>query len=304
MKGIIMNKKSINKDDIVFDCINNVIMIIILLIVLYPLYFILIASVSDPDAVSLGKVVLLPKTIDFAGYLRVFHSKRIWLGYYNTIIYTVFGTILSVFLTITAAYPLSQKKLSIKKPLMIFFTIPMFFSGGIVATYLVVKSLGMVNTPSAILVLGSVTMWNIVIARTFIQTTIPAEISEAAEVDGCSNFRYFFQILLPLSKAIIAVEALFYGVGHWNDFFKALIYINSQQLKPLQLILSELLSSLEVSNEMQQLVDNVYDINEMSKIAGLMKYCIIVVASAPLLAVYPFLQKYFVQGVMIGSLKG
>ena len=298
-----MNKLNSKKSlvDSTFDIVNYSILGIVLLTVIYPLYFIAIASISEPNLVNSGQVWIIPKGIMFEGYKRVFSDPNIMTGYRNSIFYTVFGTAINVTLTLMAGYSLSRKDLKGKNAIMLFMTFTMFFSGGLIPTYLVVKSLGMINNIWAMLIPNAVGVWNIIIARTFFQTSIPDELLEAAIIDGCTNTKFYVKIALPLSKALIAIMILFYGVGHWNAFFNALIYLRDKKLFPLQLVLRGILVDSQMLAEMVKDQDM---LSEYQRLTEVIKYALIIVASLPLLIVYPFVQKYFVKGIMIGSLKG
>lgn len=289
------------KGDIVFDLINNTLLFLILLSVIYPLYFIVIASFSDPVAVGSGDVLLKPMGITFEGYRRIFKDSSIWMGYKNSLLYAVLGTVLNIVLTMMLSYPLSRKDFSGRKALMLFLMITMYFSGGLIPTYLIVKKLGLVNNWLIMIILGAVSVYNVIITRSFIQGNIPEELYEAASIDGCSHFKYFAKIILPLSKPIIAVLVLYYGVSHWNQFFSAMIYLRNEKLYPLQLILRSILVKNQSQEMMMQEAGNMA---EEQLMADLIKYGVIIVASLPVLAIYPFLQKYFVKGVMIGAVKG
>lgn len=272
---------------------------VILIAVLYPLLYIVSSSFSSPSAVSSGKVWLWPVQLTLDGYRTVFKNDQIISGYGNSLFYTVVGTIISVALTIMIAYPLSKKTFFGRSPLMIFITFTMLFSGGLIPTYLVIKSVGMIDTRWALLIPNAIWVWQVIIARTFFQSSIPDELSEAAEIDGCSDIRFIFSVIIPLAKPIIAVLALMYAVGQWNAYFDALIYLKTQGLYPLQLVLRSILV-------LNNATGNV-DAGEMVKrqqMAELMKYSLIVVASLPVLVIYPFVQRYFVQGMLIGSVKG
>lgn len=295
-------KKS--REDIIFEIVNGILVSIFFIIVLYPLLFVVSASISDPALVSRGEIVLLPKGINLEGYRRVLGYDDIWIGYRNTIFYTITGTLVSLVLTLTAAYPLSRKDFVGKNVFVIFFTVTMFFSGGLIPTYMVVKSLGMRNTVFAQILLGAVSFMNIVIVRTFYQTSIPEELMEAARIDGCSNTKLFTSIVLPLAKPIIAVMALFYGVAQWNSYFNALIYLSDRDLFPLQLILREILIVNEIDMEMLMTEGEMEAIHKKVEIAALLKYSVMVVSTLPIIIVYPFLQKYFVEGIMVGAIKG
>jgi len=294
-----MTRKS--KEDKVFDIINFFLVAIILLLVVYPLYFIIIASISDPNMIYEGKVWLLPKELTLEGYQRIFGDSKIWLGYKNSIIYTVVGTIVNVSFTLMAAYALSRKDLYGRNVIMFLFLMTMFFSGGLIPTYLVVKNLGLLNTMWALILPKAVAVWNVIVAKTFFESSIPNELLEAARIDGCSDVKFFWKIVLPLSKPIVAVMVLFYAVGHWNSYFDALIYLNNENLYPLQLILRNILIQNQASTMM---ISDLDSLAAKQRVSELIKYGVIIVASIPLLIVYPFVQKYFVKGVMIGGIKG
>lgn len=290
-----------SKGDLAFDIFNYVVLGIILVLVLHPLYFIVIASISQPEAVNNGQVWLMPKGVTFEGYKRIFEDSRIWLGYKNTIIYTVVGTAINIILTMMVAYPLSRKDFSGRKVLMIFLMITMYFGGGLIPTYLLVKNLHLLNTRSIMVLLGAVSVFNVIIARSFIENSIPEELYEAAAIDGCSQLVYFFKIILPLSKPIMAVLTLYYGIAHWNEFMTALIYLRDDKLYPLQMILRSILIENSVDGKM---VTDVVSEMEKQKAGELIKYGVIIVSSLPVLILYPFLQKYFVKGTMVGAVKG
>lgn len=287
-----------NQRNRLFDTVSTILAALILLVTLYPLYFILIASVSNPDLTNSGKVILWPQGVTLEGYRTLLKDPRLYSGYRNTILYTVVGTLISVFLTMTAAYGLSQPKFRGKKLLNFVFMFTMIFSGGLVPTFLLVKNLGMLDTLWAVVLPSSVGVWNLIITRTFLVNNIPYELFEAASIDGCDHFRFFFRVVLPLSTVILAVISLFYAVNQWNGFFNALIYLYDDQRYPLQLYLRQIL----IQN--QQLSMDPDAVDDMRFRANLVKYSMIVVASAPILIVYPFLQRFFVKGVMIGSVKG
>ena len=287
--------------DIGFDVVSTLLLIIALLIVLYPLYFVLIASISDANSISLGKVILLPKNIDFVGYRRILQDNRIMNGYVNSILDTVASTVIGTMTTILAGYSFSRTDLVGRKALMMVYMFTMYFSGGLIPTYLVVKDVGLLGSPWAVILMGAISVYNIIIARSFFSSSIPVDLYEAAQLDGCSNGRFFISIVVPLSKSIIAVIALYYAVAQWNGYFNALIYLSKQNQYPLQMVLREILLS---SQSVQADVTDVDAIQEMQRIAATIKYGVIVVASLPMLMLYPFIQKYFVKGVMIGSVKG
>ncbi|MEC0123639.1 carbohydrate ABC transporter permease [Paenibacillus pabuli] len=295
-----------SRSDKVFLWCNYIYLTIALVIVLYPLLYIISASISDPKFVSSGEMWLLPKGITFEGYARVFENTNIWIGYKNTIIYTVVGTLVNLMVTLPAAYALSRSDFAGRGFFMAMFMVTMFFSGGLVPSYLLVKDLGMVNSIWALILPGAASIWNIIVCRTFFQSTIPKELQEAAHIDGCTNTRLFIRIVLPLSMPIIAVMALFYGVGHWNSYFSAMIYLNDSSKYPLQLFLRQILVLQEMAAQGGGAIDtsSATAMNSKAEIAALVKYAVIIVSTLPVIAIYPFLQRYFVQGVMIGSVKG
>lgn len=295
-------KRSISetRGDKVFDIVNYIILTIALLIVAYPLYFIVIASISDPVAIYSGEVFLLPKRITMEGYQRIMGYKTFFSGYRNTLVYTLVGTAINVACTIPAAYSLSRKDLAGRNVIMMLVTFTMLFSGGMIPSYLLVMQLGIYDTMWAVILPVAVSSYNLIVARTFFQQNIPDELLEAAQLDGCSNARFFCSIVLPLSKSIIAVMVLFYAVSHWNSYFNALIYLKTQAKYPLQLVLRNIL----FENSMGDMVEDASTLAAQQRIGDLIKYGIIMASSLPLLILYPFLQKYFIQGVMIGAVKG
>ncbi len=264
----------------------------------YPVYFVCIASVSNPTAVSRGEVLFLPKDINFRAYQEVFQDARVWLGYRNTIFYTLAGTALSLVFTIPASFALSRKELPFRQGLMFFFTFTMFFSGGLIPTYFLIQSLNLVNTVWVMILPFSVSVYNLIVTRTFFQTSIPEDLFEAARIDGCSYTRFLFQVVLPLSKAIVAVIGLYYAVWYWNEYMRALIYVQDKNLIPLQLVLRNILV------ENQALEGSSLGAESRRQLVDLLKYALIVVSTLPMLILYPLLQKYFEKGVMIGSIKG
>ena len=268
---------------------------------LYPLYFVVIASVSDATSISSGQVILLPKNVSVVGYQRILQDARIGSGYVNSILYTLGSTLIGVTTTVMAGYSFSRSDLAGRKVLMLLYVFTMYFNGGLIPTYLVVKQLGLMGSPWVVILLGSVSVYNIIIARSFFTNNIPPELLEAASIDGCGNGRFFISIVVPLSKSIIAVLALYFSVDQWNGYFNALVYLNRQEQYPLQLILREILIS---SQMVQADIGDLDAIQEMQRIAATVKYGVIVVASVPMLMIYPLVQKYFVKGVMIGSVKG
>ncbi|MBP1963102.1 carbohydrate ABC transporter permease [Paenibacillus aceris] len=281
--------------------IVHVVLFLILVIVLYPLIYIVSSSISSPQAVVAGRVWLFPVELSLKGYTAVLNNPRIWSGYYNSLLYTGIGTLISVSLTIALAYPLSKRTFHGRKLLMYMIMITMIFSGGLIPYYLTVKDLGLIDTRWALLLPQAVAVWQVFIAKTFFEETIPEELNEAAQLDGCSDFKFLSAIALPLSKPIIAVLVLMYAIANWNAYFDALIFLRKPDLFPLQLILREILIQNSVDNTMM------VDVRTMEARQGmkdLLKFSLIVVSSLPVLIIYPFVQQYFVKGVMIGSLKG
>jgi putative aldouronate transport system permease protein len=287
--------------DKVFLAIIYTLLVLGILVVLYPLYFTVIASFSDPQAVYQGRVLLVPVDFTLEGYERLFLDPAIPRGYLNTVIITIGGTVISVFLTLTAAFALANRHLKGRAFFTGFFAFTMFFNGGMIPTYLLVRNLGMLNTFWALILPGAVGAWNLFLVRTFYQTTIPEELYEAATIYGASITCYYYKIVLPLSQAIISVMILYYGVGYWNLFFPALLYIRDEVLYPLQLVLRNII----LANESLSLADlDAETVAARQRVTDLLKYSSMIVASVPLLIVYPLLQKYFSQGVMVGSIKG
>ncbi|QHT59847.1 carbohydrate ABC transporter permease [Paenibacillus lycopersici] len=274
---------------------------LVLLVVLYPLVYILSSSFSSPQAVISGKVWLLPVDFSLAGYRAIFSNPQIMTGYGNSLFYTVFGVLINVSLTVMMAYPLSRTTFYGRNVLMGMLVLTMMFSGGLIPYYLTVKNLHLLDTRWAMLLPSAMAVWQVIIARTFFQTSIPKELGEAAELDGCSDLGFLWRVVLPLSKPILAVLVLMYAVSQWNAYFEALIFLKSQSRFPLQIILRNILILNSIDSSMM------VDANKMAAMQGLrdlLKFSLIVVATVPVLAIYPFVQKYFVQGIMIGSLKG
>ncbi|MGI5878217.1 MAG: carbohydrate ABC transporter permease [Christensenellales bacterium] len=294
-----------SRSDRIFDCVNIFLMTVVIIVMLYPLYFVVIASVSEPYEVATGSVMLWPKGLTMEAYENVFKNEEIWTGYFNTVIYTAAGTLYNLLTLIPAAYVMSKNYLPGRKVLAGFFFITMYFGGGMIPTYLLMKSLGLIDS-RWIMIIGGVSCYNMIVVRQFFNTTISDSLYEAAHIDGASEFQSFFRIALPLAKPILAVMALFHAVGHWNSYYTALLYIRNRDLYPLQLVLRDILilsktmlQSIEVDEEgmLEWAVRQAY-------MAEAMKYATIFIASAPMLIAYPFVQKHFVKGVMIGSIKG
>ena len=286
----------------IFDIIVLLLITVCTLAVLYPLYFVVIASISNPRLVQAGQVIFWPKEISIEGFRYIFKDNRIWSGYRNTIFNTIAGTAFALFLTIPAGYALSRKDLRGRNIIMGLFVFTMYFGGGLIPTYLVVKNIHLIDSVWTLVVLGSFSVYNLILCRTFFQTSIPVELQEAAEMDGCTIASFFFKVVLPLSKPIVAIMALYYAVDKWNDFFNGLIYVNRAALFPLQLIMRDILIQGQAVQAAG--VTDPKQLELMQQIAMTIKYGAIIVSSLPILLVYPFIQKYFVKGVMIGSIKG
>lgn len=291
--------KQKNRADRIFDVFNYLVLGLLGLMVLYPLYFIVIASVSDPVAINNGQVRLLPMGFNLDGYRKILEDGKIWTAYNNTVFYTVVGTSVNIILTMLIAYPLSRQNFFIRRGLMAFMMFTMYFQGGMIPTYLLMQKLNLYNTPWVIILLPAINVFNVIIATSNIRENIPNELYEAASIDGCSHFGFFFKMVLPLSKTIITVLVLYYGVAHWNEYMNGLIYLRDQSLQPLQIVLRNILMQNQVSA-----MGDIDSILEQQKAAELIKYGLIIVSTLPVLVVYPFLQKHFNQGTMLGSVKG
>ena len=293
-----------SRDDQVFKIINTAIVTILLIIVLYPLINVLSCSFSDPLEVGAGHVILLPKGLNVLGYKRVFQDPSIMTGYANSLFYTVVGTIINLLVTVPAGYALSRSNLPGRGVIMGYFMFTMYFSGGMIPSFLLVRNLGLYDTRAVLLILGAFSTYNCIICRTFF-ASIPKELEEAASIDGCAPIRCFIQIILPISQALLGVMVLYFAVGHWNSYFNAMMYTYRDALKPLQVILRRILVEAQMSAQMSENMGGAEDYaDEQYQLAALIRYAVIVVSSVPVLILYPFLQKYFDQGVMIGSVKG
>lgn len=297
------NRGQVRSGDFVFNLVNYSALSIVLVVVLFPLWFLIMASFSDPDAINRGEVIFWYKDFDLVGYIRVFKNQVIWTGYANTIIYASFGVVVSLFLTLPFAYALSRPEFAFRRFFMIAMLITWYFHGGLIPTFLIIKGLGLYNTRAIIIILGSFGVWNAVIARTFFRNTIPNDLWEASLIDGSNHFQYFFRIVIPLSKAIVVVLILFTAVAQWNDFFKGLMFLKEESKYPLQLVLRGILIQSTTESGMMDL-DDIQAMNDKERLAGIIRYCVVLIGALPLLIVYPFFQKYFMQGVMIGSVKG
>lgn len=288
------------RGDKIFGIVNAVILVLILAIVLYPLIFVISASVSNQLAVSSGRMWLFPKEFTLVGYQKVFQNREILIGYGNTILYAVVGTSINLIMTILAAYPLSRRSFAGKNVIMFIMVFTMFFSGGMIPTYLIIKNMGMLNTMWSLVIPNAVAVWNIIIMRTFFKESVPVEVQEAAMIDGCSHTGILLRVMLPLSMPILAVMTLFYCVDHWNSYFSALIYLTDRAKFPLQLILREIL----IQNQMDKMAGAATSLSEQIMYGQAVKYAVVVVANLPVFLLYPFLQRYFVQGMTIGAIKG
>ena len=304
-KAVSTNRVKKSREDWIFDIILYTIGVLLIIITLYPMYFIVIASFSDPAAVSNGQIMFLPKGINFKGYKQLASYAKLWTGYRNTIAYVIMGTLVTLVVNIPASYALSRKHLYGRKFFTAFYLIPMFFTGGLIPTYLVIQKLQMLNTIWALILPGCLSVYNMIVARTFFKSNISEELYEAAEIDGCTQARFFFQIALPLSKAIIAILVLYYGVGHWNSYFSALVYISDKAKYPLQLVLRNILITNQTAlSQTATTAAARAALQEKQQLIDVMKYSLIIISSIPVLVMYPLVQKHFVKGVMIGSMKG
>jgi len=295
-------------EDKIFDTFVFIILTTVFLIVAYPLWFVIIASISEPRAVASGSVVLWPVGLTFAGYTEVFKTATVMRGFVNSLYYTSVGIIINLAVTLPTAYALSRDDFYGRKPIMIFYLITMFISGGLIPTYMVIMNLGMLNTVWALTVPGSISVFNLIVCRTFFKSNIPPELLEAAKMDGCGNARFFVSMVLPLSAAIIAVQVLFNGVAHWNSFFSALIYMTERVRWPLQLELRSILIHNTMLHEAMGMVattpEALAERQRLEDLMNMMRYSLIIIASVPVLILYPFIQKHFVKGVTFGSVKG
>ncbi len=291
-----------------FDAVNILLLVLLALVILYPMYFTIIASVSEPADVATGKVVFAPCGFTLDAYREAFKTGDVWIGYRNSTFYTVCGTLFSLLLTIPAAYVLSKKQLVARGVIAMFFVITMFFGGGLIPFYITIKDLGLLNKPFTLVVLGSFSVYNMIITRVYFENSIPATLYEAAEIDGCGQIGMFFRIAVPLAKPVIAVITLYYAVARWNDFFQGLIFVSKSDYFPLQLVLRNILiensTKLKNMNTKNIKAEELVYLTRQAYMAEAMKYALIFITSLPMLIAYPFVQKYFVKGVMLGSIKG
>jgi len=293
-------RRKVSAADSIFGIIVLLLSIVIFLIILYPLWFIVIASISNSNLVNLGKVTFLPKDIRFYGYQQIIEDSRIWRGYLNTLIYVVAGTVLNMVVTMPAAYALSRRGFKARNKVMFYFVFTMFFSGGLVPTYMTISALHLISTKTILIIFVAVNTYNLIIARTFIENSIPEDLYEAAVLDGCSHFSYFMKVVIPLSKAVNSVLILYYAVYHWNDYFNALVYNSKQENAPLQIVLREILLLNQAFASGNGGVQGGYGQSSADQV----KYAVIIVSTLPILCVYPFVQKYFEKGFMAGAVKG
>lgn len=293
-----------SRDDIIVDVAVLAITLLVCALVLYPLVYVLSSSFSDPSEVAAGNVILFPKAFTLEGYSYILDYDEIWTGYRNTLFYTIVGTLLNLIATLPAAYALSRRDLFGRGIFTVLFTVTMFFSGGLIPTYLVYKQLNLLNTVWIMLIPGLVSMWNTVVCRTYFSNSIPYELQEASKIDGCNDFILFFRIVLPLSAPIIAVMAMYYAVGHWNSYFNAMIYLRDTSLYPLQLVLRSILLLDTTSEMIGADAEAQRELLRLQQLKESMKYGVIVISALPMLVMYPFFQKYFVKGVMVGAIKG
>ena len=289
--------------DRVFYIVTFIILLAILVIIIYPLWFVLMASCSDAQYVNNGDILLYPKGFTTLGYERTIANMNIWIGYANTILYTVGGTVVGTFCTVVAGYALSRKDLPGHGIIMKLFVFTMYFSGGLIPSYLLIQKLHLMNTIWVMMIPTAVNVYNVIIARSFVES-LPQELYEASQLDGCSHFKYFYMVALPLSKAVVSVLFLYYFVGHWNDYFSGLMYINDEGLKPLQLILRDILLRNQAFANGAGIGSNTGGASYAQTYADQIKFGAIIVSTLPLLCIYPFIQKYFEKGVMIGAVKG
>ena len=287
--------------DRAFSVFGIALVSLLTLLVLLPMVNVVAASFSAPSAVNAGRVLLLPVDATIENYRTILGYKSVWVGYRNTLFYTTAGTMLNVALTMLCAYPLAQRTFSGRKFFSMLFFVPMIFQGGMIPNYMLLRDLRLINTVWSVLLPGAISIYNMIVTRTFIQSSIPESMAEAARMDGCSPARYFFSFVLPLSKTIIAVIAMYYAVAHWNDYFNAFLYLNKRSLYPLQLFLREILVNSQFDSSV---MSDPEAAQQLQGLADTLKYVVIVVSTLPLMCIYPFVQKYFVKGVMIGSIKG
>lgn len=299
----VSNSIKANANDRIFNIFNHIILITLSLTILYPLVYVISCSFSSAYAVISNRVFLWPVEFTIDAYEAIFEHRMILVGYYNSFIYMFFGTMVNIVLLLLCGYPLSRKDLPARGAFTFLFVFTMFFNGGMIPNYLLVKELGMLNSRWALIIPAAFSAYNMIIVRTYFGSSLPDEILDAAHIDGCSDIKFFFKVAIPLAKPIVAVMILFHAVGHWNGYFRALIYLSDESMFTLQLVLRNILFFFNLPEEiLMQLDDDRLD--EILNVQELLKYSVIVVGSLPVLLLYPFVQKYFVKGIMIGSLKG
>lgn len=298
-----VKKRRLINSDKVFDAFNLCVMLLLLVIFVYPLWFVIIASFSEPKLVMTGQVLFWPKNVTLKSYTAMLEFKRIWTGYANTIVVTVAGTVAGLFMSVCMAYPLSVKGFMPRKIILYMALITMHFSGGLIPTYLVVKNLGMINTRWALIIPGAMSVYNSFVVRSYFENSIPNELYEASKLDGANSFQYLIKVVLPLSKPVLAVVGLYYMVSNWNEYTPSLYYIYDEKKAPLQSVLKDLLMSTQI------MLDEIMDVDpemlqEAMELVNTLKYSVIIAGVLPMLVVYPFIQKFFVKGIMVGSMKG
>lgn len=291
-----------SRGDKALDIANLTFLSVVMIAILYPLLFVIIASISDPRLIYEDPLLLWPKALNVESYKLVFENAAIWTGYRNTVLYTFVGTFINLALTTMGAYPLSRRDFWGKGVFTFFFAFTMFFNGGLIPLYILVRNLGMMNTMWAMVIPGAVSVYNMIIMRTYFQTRIPADLEDAARIDGCTNFNLLFKVVLPLSMPIIAVMVLFYGVGHWNQFFNGMIYLTERSRYPLQLILREILVQNEMTNMLAIAHDDQYAERMVAKMG--LRFAVIIVSTLPIFVIYPLLQRFFREGILVGAIKG
>ena len=297
------NKIKTTREDRILDIVILVILIVIGIVVLYPLWIVFISSISDPTAISAGEVWILPKGINFEAYKLLLANKEIWIGYRNSLVYTTVTTILQMIVTTSAAYALSKKDLPGRKFLILFFLFIMYFSGGMIPTYLVIKNLGMINTPWSLILPTLLGPYNLILARNYFENSIPEEIFDAASIDGADSFHSFYRIAIPLAKPVLAVMVLNFALGSWNNYFNAMIYITDDKLQTLQVAIKNITTQATSSLELGSTMTNIEDVIDSIRQTQLLKYAVVVVSAVPMIILYPFVQKHFVNGIMLGSVK-
>jgi putative aldouronate transport system permease protein len=301
---VMKRRRIMGLEDKIFDTVSFVILTLVFIIVGYPLYFMIISSISDPQLVASGQVTFYPRGINLDGYREVLKNEGVMRVFFNSIYYTVLGVTINLIVTLPTAYALSRQDFHGRKFISLFYIFTMFVSGGLIPTYLVVRNLGMLNTVWALVIPGAISVYNMMVARIFFKTNIPGELLDAAKIDGCTDTGFFFRIVLPISAAIIAILVLWYGVGHWNSYFSALLYISDRQRQPLQLELRMVLLQNQQAPNMPLTEEFLAERRRLEALREMMKYSLIIISSLPVLILYPFIQKHFVKGVTVGSLKG